>query len=172
MEEILASIRRIISEDDDAGRRAAEPPLELSRPAGPSIKAALPADDLMVFDEEPEIALEPEPAPVRQPVVAEAPMREAPRAPAPAPRPPAQGQGFEADVEDQIVSGVAVSAAASSFTRLAGSLRISEAPGQTVEGVIRELLRPMLKEWLDTHLPAIVEAKVEAEVERIARLSR
>jgi cell pole-organizing protein PopZ len=63
-------------------------------------------------------------------------------------------------------------ASAAALARLAGTLKISEQPGQTVEGVVRELLKPMLKEWLDRNLPAIVEARVEAELERIARLAR
>ena len=45
-------------------------------------------------------------------------------------------------------------------------------PNQTIEGVVRELLKPMLKDWLDHHLPAIVESRVEAELERIARMAR
>ena len=42
----------------------------------------------------------------------------------------------------------------------------------TIEGLIRELLKPMMKEWLDANLPKIVEEKVEAEVQRIARMVR
>ncbi|MEL6325023.1 MAG: DUF2497 domain-containing protein [Pseudomonadota bacterium] len=42
----------------------------------------------------------------------------------------------------------------------------------TIEGLVRELLRPMIKEWLDNHLPRIVEEKVEAEVQRIAKMVR
>ena len=42
----------------------------------------------------------------------------------------------------------------------------------TIEGLVRELLKPMIKEWLDANLPAIVEEKVEAEVQRIARMAR
>jgi len=42
----------------------------------------------------------------------------------------------------------------------------------TLEGLVKELLKPMIKEWLDANLPAIVEDKVEAEVQRIARLAR
>ena len=70
------------------------------------------------------------------------------------------------------MSSPTLSAAAGSLSRLAGSLRVSDTPGQTVEGVVRELLKPMLKDWLDQNLPAIVEARVEAELERIARLAR
>ena len=42
----------------------------------------------------------------------------------------------------------------------------------TIEGLVRELLKPMIKEWLDANLPGIVETKVEAEVQRIARMAR
>jgi len=42
----------------------------------------------------------------------------------------------------------------------------------TIEGLVREMLKPMIKDWLDTNLPGIVEDKVEAEVQRIARLAR
>ena len=42
----------------------------------------------------------------------------------------------------------------------------------TLEGLVRELLRPMIKEWLDANLASIVEEKVEAEVERISRMAR
>ena len=73
---------------------------------------------------------------------------------------------------DVIISQPSASAAAGSLQRLAGTLRVADTPGQTVEGVVRELLKPMLKEWLDHNLPAIVEARVEAELERIARMAR
>ncbi|MGB3624501.1 MAG: DUF2497 domain-containing protein [Henriciella sp.] len=42
----------------------------------------------------------------------------------------------------------------------------------TLDGLMRELLRPMIKEWLDANLPGIVERKVEEEVQRIARMAR
>jgi cell pole-organizing protein PopZ len=73
---------------------------------------------------------------------------------------------------ETIISQPTASAAAGSMARLAGTLRVADTPGQTVEGVVRELLKPMLKEWLDRNLPAIVESRVEAELERIARLAR
>jgi cell pole-organizing protein PopZ len=41
--------------------------------------------------------------------------------------------------------------------------------GETsLEGLVRDLLRPMLAEWLDRHLPEIVERLVKAEIARIA----
>lgn len=41
--------------------------------------------------------------------------------------------------------------------------------GETsLEGLVREMLRPMLAQWLDTHLPGMVEGMVKAEISRIA----
>jgi hypothetical protein len=147
MEEILASIRRIISEDEAP---PAEPVLELSTPAETEpVRAPAPApapaaeeDDLLVFDQA---------EPAAPPPVAHVP-------PAPA--------------HEAIVSAPVVSATAHSFTRLAGTLRLSDTEGQSIEGVVRELLRPMLADWLERNLPAIVESKVEAELDRISRLAR
>jgi len=42
------------------------------------------------------------------------------------------------------------------------------AGSDTLEGLVREMLRPMLREWLDTHLPEIVEAMVAREIARIS----
>jgi hypothetical protein len=41
--------------------------------------------------------------------------------------------------------------------------------GETsLEGLVREMLRPMLAQWLDANLPNIVEKLVAAEIARIA----
>lgn len=158
MEEILASIRRIISEEG-APDTAQSDPLPLTTQA----VAEDGADhDLLVFDE----------APVHEPVghaeiqTADVVDEMDDIAIVSAPRPAAQQPA------DMLVSDPAAAAAAGAFTRLAGSLRLSDVQGQTLEGVVREMLRPMLREWLDTHLPKIVEAKVEAELDRISRLVR
>jgi cell pole-organizing protein PopZ len=158
MEEILASIRRIISEEEQTPNAA--PVLDLTQtdepaPAPVQHVAPPPADDDIVF-EAVEQAVAQEVAPVPEPVLS-------------APQPRSVAAEPTADV---ILATPVASQAAGSLARLAGTLRISDAPGQTVEGVVRELLKPMLKEWLDRNLAAIVEARVEAELERIARLSR
>ena len=42
--------------------------------------------------------------------------------------------------------------------------------GETsLEGMVREMLRPMLSDWLDKNLPGMVERLVKAEIARIAR---
>lgn len=158
MEEILASIRRIISEDEAAPEAA--PVLELSMPATEAQQIAAD-DDLLVFDAPAEP--EPKPAPAPPPVMA---------APEPQPVRAAAPPSAETRAPDPIMSQPTVNQAAGSFTRLAGTLRLTDTHGQTVEGVVRELLQPMLREWLEQNLPAIVESKVEAELDRISRLAR
>ena len=37
----------------------------------------------------------------------------------------------------------------------------------TLEGLVREMLRPMLREWLDTNLPGLVETMVAREIAKI-----
>ena len=146
MEEILASIRRILSEEEQGPEAEPAPVLDLTQAEEPIAVALEEEEDDIVF----ETVAPP------MPPVAVAP------APTPTPSPPA----------DVIISPPTASAAAGSLARLAGTLRIADAPGQTVEGVVRELLKPMLKDWLDHNLPAIVESRVEAELERIARMAR
>jgi len=42
--------------------------------------------------------------------------------------------------------------------------------GETsLEGMVREMLRPMLADWLDQHLPTMVEQMVGAEIARIVQ---
>jgi hypothetical protein len=138
MEEILASIRRIISEEEQAPE--AEPVLDLTQTDAPP--PPVEEEDDLVFEAVEEPARAPPAAYVAEP--------------------PAE----------PILSPPSANAAAGALARLAGSLRIADTPNQTIEGVVRELLKPMLKDWLDRNLPAIVESRVEAELERIARLAR
>jgi cell pole-organizing protein PopZ len=178
MEEILASIRRIISEDD--------------APAEEAAVATAPAEvETAPVAEEPEPleAAAPEPAPAEPepgPVAAVAPEPEAApeeeeleltekvethgdldiySAPADAPEPVA---AQPAPPVAGLVSDRAASAAASSFGALSAAILMPKGD-RTLEDVVRELLRPMLQQWLDDNLPTIVQTAVEAEVERIAR---
>jgi len=178
MEEILASIRRIISEDDalaaapegEPAAAADEPPAALAEEPGPP-----PA----VLDEEDDDILEltePEPAPVAPPAAdlmgdLEVFSPSAPRAYEPEPEPtPAfsAAAAFDEPEEESLIGRPAASQAASAFSQLSRTVSMPS-EGRTLEDVVREMLRPMLKEWLDTNLSSIVETAVEAEVERISR---
>jgi len=41
--------------------------------------------------------------------------------------------------------------------------------GNSVEGMVAEMLRPMMKSWLDANLPQIVERIVEREVKKLTK---
>ena len=171
MEEILASIRRIISEDDapaDAEPAAAAPAPEPEPEPAPVAAAPEPQDDVLELTDRVEpaetvgdLAVYPkeEPAPPPRAVEPEPPPP-APVAAAPPPAPVAH--------EEALVSDSSAWAAASAFGNLSAAIALP-AEGRTLEDLTRELLRPLLKAWLDEHLPRIVEAKVAEEVERIAR---
>lgn len=167
MEEILASIRRIISEDDAPAEAAAPEPEPEAEPE----QAAAP-----VFEPEPEPEVEEDDGAleltdkveslgdldVYTPAVSEEPEVPA-YEPPPEPAPPPVVEPGEG-----LVGAVAASAAASAFGQLSRSIQMP-AEGRTLEDVVRELLRPLLKQWLDENLPGIVQQTVDKEVERIAR---
>lgn len=68
---------------------------------------------------------------------------------------------------DTIVSVQSEAAARSSLAALSSLLVKPEAGDNTLEGLVREMLRPMLKEWLDANLPTLVEGMVAKEIARI-----
>ena len=189
MEEILASIRRIISEDDapaETAPVAAAPEPQPAPEPEPVHSSALmdetPSMEEPHASEEDVLELtdayeapaaeslgdldispaEPFPsAPVAESVFVEEPVQAYAPEPAPA--------------YDSLVGDSAAASAASAFAGFASSIRKPDpietagGSGPTVDELARSLLRPMLKEWLDANLPAIVEAQVRKEVERIAR---
>ena len=180
MEEILASIRRIISEDD-APAEAAEPEAHAApEPEPPPPPAPAPEPEPIAFAPEPPPP-EPAPAPVHVAAIEEDDVLELTdrvREPAEthgdvdvyAPEPPRhEPVRYSAPVDDEpLIATHTADTAASAFGRLAQSVAMPHS-GHSLEDVVRELLRPMLKAWLDEHLPAIVQARVDAEVERISR---
>ena len=167
MEEILASIRRIISEDDapaaDAPAEIEEPVAEAPAPAPLVLAEEEPEDDddALELTEKVETLgdLDVYSPPAPEPVAAYQP----PHAPVHEPPPLAPVASGES-----LVSDPAASAAAAAFDKLSSSLLMPH-EGRTLEDVVRELLRPLLKQWLDDNLPGIVQTAVQEEVERIAR---
>lgn len=151
MEEILASIRRIISEDEETESAAKAP--EPSRPSG--LRKPQPAPEpepvKSAADDAADPHLETEDVEMIKQNVASAVQDEA---------------------EDAILDESTASAASSAFANLSQSVRVTEGPGRTLEDIVIDMLKPMVKEWLDANLPAIVEEKVEEEVQRVARRRR
>ena len=156
MEEILASIRRIISEDD-------APPAEDGH-------AARAYDEDEGYEaQEPVTAAEPE-------ETAAPPEAEAgPEAPPPAaddPEPESQSRPEPAAApvfrDEPLISRTAERAAVSAFQGLAAAATPA-GKGRTLEDLAREMMQPMLRQWMDENLPRIVEAAVRDEVERISR---
>ena len=188
MEEILASIRRIINEDDEEkpAEAAAEPepqPEPEPEPEPEPVAAVEPEPEPEPVAEVEEDALEltdrveEEPEPVEEPISVAEDIMIVDRAEEPEPEPEPEPV-FEAEPvaeepeEEGLVDAAPASAAAGMFAALSENLRVSSEQGQTLEAIVREMMRPMLKQWLDENLPAIVEEQVQAEVERIARRRR
>lgn len=69
---------------------------------------------------------------------------------------------------ESIVSVESEVAARTSLAALSSMIVKPQSPGDnTLEGLVREMLRPMLKDWLDTNLPTLVEGMVAKEIARI-----
>ncbi|WP_443747311.1 DUF2497 domain-containing protein [Asticcacaulis solisilvae] len=168
MEEILASIRRIISEDDapeDGGAQAAPEPAAAAAPA--------PAPEPEMEDEDGEDVLEltetweaPK-SDVVGDIEAYEPEPEPEPEPAPAPRPAPVAAAPSAG----LVSERTAASASSAFGALTGAIRVPKSD-RTLEDVTSDLLRPLLQAWLDENLPRIVEEQVRIEVERLSRQGR
>ncbi|MCZ4273168.1 DUF2497 domain-containing protein [Maritalea porphyrae] len=74
-------------------------------------------------------------------------------------------------ISEELLEPATQAAASSAFSQL-DALTLSGGNGQTVEDLIREMLRPMLKGWLDENLPGVVEKLVQREIERVSRGNR
>lgn len=160
MEEILASIRRIISEDeapaDTAAPEAESEPFSVAPPEEKKEVLDL-VDPIAPVEAHGDIDVFVAPAPAPKPIAYE---------PAPAAM---QVPSSPAEPEESLISSQAAGAAANAFGSLSAAMAMPK-EGRSLEDVTRELLRPLLKAWLDENLPRIVSARVEEEVARIARL--
>lgn len=192
IEEILESIRQIISEDGEAETKPApESKLELVQPA----PAPVPPSDLSLTPKPEKPA--PQPAPVAAapaPAKVEEKPFEAPLdltekiAPVPLelkqPEPPQQSSVTIEMMDspmttnekpESLVSSEAATAAADSLSKLLAANVTLEADGVrpagkvTLEEMVRDLMKPLIKTWLDQNLPGVVEKIVQKEVEKLSR---
>ncbi len=194
MEDILASIKRIIAEDSEAvGARTPRARRE-AMTAVASVPAPLPEPD----PEPAPLALVPEAQPeadddhptelvgethveaVMAPPEADlsdapeipdvleltSPMPEADTIPAPTAKAAAPASD---PATDGLLSSPAAQASRNAFAALGQlQVRAEEGAPNTLDGLVGDLLKPMLREWLDRELPALVERLVAAEVSRLS----
>jgi hypothetical protein len=147
MDEILASIRRILAEDDVAVTR---PPPARARSDVLELTEALNDDGSVRHI-----------APVTLVTLEAASVLPDGRIEPEAPRP----DGME--MEPRLVSSAASDAVAASFARLASLPRGDGLDHDSLGDLVRETLRPMLQAWLDENLPELVERLVKAEIARV-----
>lgn len=200
MEEILASIRRIIADDQmlPLTRSLAAPVQGVDAPAAefpappPEWEPAIPAPPAARAPEKPKARFEPapavsafqggeRPAPYvpdfeRKPLPYPSAARAAPAQPQ-APmeiEPPAkaapQPPHQAPPGAETLMSPRTGESVSSAFGALATSMFLQNTG--MVEEALREMLRPLLKQWLDDNLPVMVERLVRTEIERVARGGR
>lgn len=188
MEEILASIRRIISEDDEPGANAAESSAEEESVVEES-------DQILELTE---IAEEPEEEPAAAPEeIAEEPAEEAaeedlsiddvldevsqedelvlvepkdepvPEVPTPPPAAPLIDSSLLATDTAAAAAGT-LSGLVAAVDRAHGGSVLGDG-NRTIEDLLKEVMRPMVKDWLDENLPGLTERLVRREIERLAR---
>ncbi len=151
MEEILASIRRIISEDDEDATAAAPKPAPVHETANQTEERSAPMaqkSEPATHSEPPKTHVETEDVDMIKQNVTEA---------------------MALSADDTILNEATTAATSEAFRNLSESVRISSGEGSTLEELVVQMLKPMVKEWLNENLPTIVEQKVEEEVQRVAR---
>jgi len=192
MEEILASIRKIISEDgpESPPAEAAAPPSPAPAPAPAPQAVPEPVhDDVLELTQEIEPATAPEPpAPPPEDLVFES------VAAAPAPAAESHSDIFSDHtrkaMEDTFASIPEEEEPAPAPVR--SSAPLAPMDGSSVESVFERAVResfdpvlqkylsdnssvvidrmkPLIREWMDEHFPALLEGAVRAEVERVVK---
>lgn len=194
MEEILASIRRIISEDGDSGQEAAAD--EAAVPSAGTMSA-----DVFTLTQRADLADDEDDLDVARSLGMEAVETPKPTfsmdfddVPAPSAKDDA-GPAMTASMfdsgkkaasmsfdDDTLMSPDTANAASRAFAKLqeldedespaAAVMRASGGANPTLDELVREALKPVLREWLDRNLPPMVETMVREEIQRLAATGR
>ncbi|MBX5452424.1 MAG: DUF2497 domain-containing protein [Acidobacteriia bacterium] len=154
MEDILASIRRILSEEEPA----ASQPQRIER------EDILELDESMMVmpQSEPNQHSGGEPTPEKASAVPEKKEKQ----------PEAAASVSSTEPDSGLITATTAEETAASIVGLMRTLareRFTQThrEGPTIEDLVRAELRPLLKEWLNQHLPSLVERLVQAEIERV-----
>jgi len=146
MEDILSSIKRIIAEEGDSNA---------PRARRTTVRPVPSNDAAEEHDTSQEEVLE-----LRDPMP---PIEPAPKSPSAA----------AATAPMPIVSEVTAQATRGALASLSRLLVKPEPESDgTLEGLVREMLRPMLREWVDANLPEMVESMVSREIAKIMHAER
>lgn len=195
IEEILSSIRQIISDDDDEAVDSASPPesempeiaesvaddedvIELTQ----KIEDEQPSFSRMVEDFDADSAEDEKKPSIEVDMRDVEPEPETPPAPrrreevVTSPLPPSIQEiekpepvpRMREESRDSILTRSAEEAAFSGFAELARKTAV-EHGGITLEEIVRSELNPLLRDWLDRNLPSIIERLVREELERVAK---
>ncbi len=191
MEEILASIRRIIADEEPgksaaksataapaAAPRASAPPATARRGTAPGMKQsevdsmlanldAPPGADAAgkdVLDLTESMAASRSTGPSFKTIDGQPDVVFSDDSAVPEPR--ASGESRR-PAGSGLLSNTATDAVNSAFNTLAQTVLVQNA--RTLEDLVREMLRPMLKAWLDDNLPGMVERIIKDEIERVSR---
>lgn len=181
IEEILASIRQIISDDEE---KDSSPEPEVA-PVAPKPEPAPDIDFdalLVVTPPEPEIP-EIEEEEEEDVLELDTPLPEEPPEeeirielqehiePTPPPAEVAMPGPQDSNTDD-ILTEAARGATIASMAKLAGNMPVTrhrEYGNITLEDLVREMLHPMLRDWVSENLPNMVERLVQKELEKLAR---
>ena len=147
MEDILSSIKRIIAEEgEEAAAQAGSRRGKLDGAAKQSVEESAPAPE-EVLELTDEIGVE-EPMPGHK---------------------TSRASRIEPPKEDASILSVESEVAARHSLSTLSSMLVTPREGEanTLDGLVRAMLKPMLKEWLDSRLPALVEEMVAKEIARI-----
>ncbi len=175
MDDILASIRRILEEDELAivpmpaaladQQRAAAETLEAKPAAEPAVEVPSVAAvaEVPAFSPAPVAAAEPEAEPL---ALTQEMMVSATNSTT------AQVTALNVQTPSALLSPNTSAATAASVGELIRAVSADRGAtvsrsGTTIEDIVREEMRPMIKDWLDNHLPGMVERLVRVEIERV-----
>lgn len=159
MQEIFASIRRIMTEE------AEDPPsLAAAAPGGMGEEDVLELTEMLAEDGS--VVTIPARPPALDPPVLDPPV---PAAAEPAVKPP----------HAELLSAEAAAASIAALAKLMGEAKVplegpepAAPPVPGMEEMTRDMLHPMLAAWLEENLPRLVERIVREEIERLARDAR
>ncbi len=198
MEDILASIRRILAEDENAPaepgiamdaepilKSEPEPDLEHVPKLDPEseqiteqVSEPIP-EPVIAMDPQPILKSEPEPEPFFEPIPIPEPVPAPSPQPAPPPPPPTMPEVIAEMLEltpdmvaSEILSQPAARASVDVLSELAAKILDRRdmhvdagSRDMTLEGIVREMLKPILREWLDRNLPYLIERLVKKEID-------